>query len=459
MSLTLYNTLTGKKEEFKPLEAGKVRMYNCGPTVYNYVHIGNLLAYVFVDVLRRTLEWNGYKVMQVMNITDVGHLTSDADAGEDKMMRALKREGKPFTLQGMREIADIYTKAFKDNLRMLNIREPEYMPRASDHITEDIELVQELLKKGFAYNTADGIYFDTSKFPEYGKLGNINLEGQKAGARVETNPEKKNAIDFTLWKFAKPELPAFPSPFGPGFPGWHLECSAMSRKYIGQPFDIHTGGVDHIPTHHPNNIGQSEAAYGTVLARYWLHNEQLVVPAGKMAKSEGNAITLHTLRERGIHPLAYRYYVLQAHYRSPLNFSWSALESAQKSYFKLLLSLSPGLSHPLPSVSNSAIDSAIAADLDTPRILATVWELVKEKKYATVFDADRILGLDIKNQSRKLLEEMGAVPEEVKRLSLEREEAREREDFKKSDEIRVEIQKAGFEVMDTDSGPIVRKRM
>jgi len=286
MSVFLYNTLTGKKEEFKPLKTGEATVYTCGPTVYNYAHIGNLRAYVFADVLRRTLEYAGYKVKQVMNITDVGHLTSDADDGDDKMIKALKREGKPFTFEAMQEIARKYETAFKEDLRALNIEIPRDVPRASEHITEDIELARILLEKDVAYRTSDGIYFDISKYPEYGTRGGFKLGELKEGARVAVNAEKKNPRDFSLWKFSTTDLGWDFPPYGKGFPGWHIECSAMSRKYLGQPFDIHTGGIDHIPTHHQNEIAQSEAAYGLPLANYWMHNEHLNMGEAKMAKSD-----------------------------------------------------------------------------------------------------------------------------------------------------------------------------
>src|SRR3989338_5786890 len=259
--IKLFNTLTGHKEEFKPIKSGEVSMYNCGPTVYNYAHIGNLRAYVFVDVLRRTLEYNGYKVRQVMNITDVGHLTSDGDDGDDKMVKALKRDNLPLTLEAMRQVADKYSTAFKEDLKALNCKLPEEMPRASDHIKEDIELIKILETKGIAYKTSDGVYFDTAKFPSYGKLGNINLKGQLAGARVSVNSEKKNPADFTLWKFATGELGFDGIELGVGFPGWPIEYSPMARESLGQPFDIHTGGIDHIPVPHNNEIAQSEAEH------------------------------------------------------------------------------------------------------------------------------------------------------------------------------------------------------
>src|SRR3989338_1650148 len=249
MKIKLYNTLSGAKEEFKPIKAGIVGMYNCGPTVYNFAHIGNLRAYVFADILRRTLEWSGYEVRQVVNITDIGHLTSDADEGDDKMVKALKREGKPMTLQGLREIAEKYTESFTDDLKALNIELPHEMPKASDHISEDIALIEKLVEKGIAYTTSDGVYFDVSKFPSYGTRGGFALGEQREGARIAVNALKRAPRDFSLWKFSKGDI-GWESPWGRGFPGWHIECSAMSRKYLGQPFDIHTGGIDHIPTHH-----------------------------------------------------------------------------------------------------------------------------------------------------------------------------------------------------------------
>ncbi len=465
MSLQLFNALTGKKETFRPLEKDLVRMYNCGPTVYNYAHIGNLRAYVFADILRRTLEYNGYMVKQVMNITDVGHLTSDGDEGDDKMVKALKREGKPFTLVAMREIADFYTEAFKNDLTALNIKIPETLEHASDHIGEDIQLINKLEAKGFAYKTTDGMYFDTAKFPSYGKLGNINLRGQLAGARVAVNSEKKNPADFTLWKLSTNEL-GWDSPWGRGFPGWHIECSAMSSKYLGQPFDIHTGGIDHIPVHHNNEIAQSEAANGVPLANYWLHNEHLIIADGKMAKSGVNFITLQTLKEKGIHPLAFRYYLLQTHYRSPLNFSWNALQSAQTAYFRLLWHFTRLEVEPQFRVNHfsKVLKERINEDLNTPQVLSFIlgeFEILSNRSMGRtiILDCDKILGLDIGNQAKKLVEEMNAVPEEIKKIISAREETRKIKDFKTSDELRDQIQKAGFEVMDTDSGSIVRKKL
>lgn len=459
--LHLYNTLTGKKEDFAPLSPPSVGLYTCGPTVYNYAHIGNLRAYVFADTLRRTLEYSGYEVKHVMNITDIGHLTSDADDGDDKMVKALKREGLPMTLEGLKQVADKYTNLFIEDMKALNIESPHEMPRASEHIKEDIEIIQKLEAKGIAYKTSDGVYFDVSKFPSYGTRGGFKLGELREGARVAVNTEKKNPRDFSLWKFASGDFPAFQSPFGPGYPGWHIECSALSRKYLGQPFDIHTGGIDHIPTHHQNEIAQSEAAYDSPLAQRWMHSEFINIGEAKMAKSGGNFITLQTLKDRGIHPLAYRYFLLTAHYRSPVNFSFEALEAAQTAYCKLLMSFSvlevSSASSVIPA--EAGIQESLSDDLNTSAVIAGVWRLLKEKNYRSIVDADRILGLDIENQSKKLAEEMNAVPEDIKKLASTREDARRQKDFKKSDELRDQIQKEGFEVMDTDSGPLLRKKL
>ncbi len=449
MALQFYNTLTGKKEEFKPIKDGLVRMYTCGPTVYNYAHIGNLRSYVFADILRRTLEYTGYQVKQVVNITDVGHLTSDADEGDDKMVRGLKREELPLTHAGLKLLADKYTSAFVNDMKALNIEVPEEMPRASEHIKESIELIQKLEEKGVAYKTSDGIYFDTSKFLDYGTRGGFKLGELQEGARVEVNKEKKNPRDFSLWKLASGEF-GWESPWGRGFPGWHVECSAMSRKYLGQPFDIHTGGIDHIPVHHQNEIAQSEAAYGAPLANFWMHNEHLNMGSEKMAKSGDNFITLQTLKKRGIHPLALRYYFLQAHYRSPLQFSWEALEAAQVAYFRLLCMFSKSTGQ--TGAGGLPFEETVGDDLNTPKVLALL-------NPNLIFEADKILGLDIEHQSQKLQEEMSAIPEKIKTLAAARQTARRAKDFKKSDELRAEIQSAGFEVMDTDSGSIIRTKL
>lgn len=461
--MLLYNTLTDKKEEFKPLTPGEVKMYNCGPTVYNYAHIGNLRAYVFADVLRRTLEWNGYKVKQVMNITDIGHLTSDADDGEDKMTKGLKREGMPITLSAMKELGEKYTKAFLEDLKELNIKEPNGLPRASDNIPEDIEIIKLLLQKNFAYKTNDGIYFDTAKFKGYGKLGNINLTGQKEGARVAINSEKHNPADFTLWKFSTGEMGFDGQELGRGFPGWHIECSAMSRKYLGQPFDIHTGGIDHIPVHHNNEIAQSEAAFGAPLANYWMHNEHLNIAGGKMAKSGENFLTIRTIAEKGFNPLAYRYYLLGANYQTPMIFSWEAVEASQNALVRLSASLAK-----MPEGGKVITEyekkfgEAINDNLNTPDGLAGLWELLRDEKIsladklATVLKFDEVLGLNLSELISKKSQPIEISPN-IATLIKERESARLAKNWKKSDELRQEIKKLGFDVSDTETGSKLEK--
>ena len=325
MELMLYNTLSRAKEKFQPLVPGQAGMYVCGPTVYSYAHIGNFRAYVFADLLRRVLEYNGYKVNHVMNITDVGHLVSDADEGEDKMLASARRERTtPW------EVAEYYTENFMDSIKRLNIKLPTTICKATDHIREMIEFTQSLLDKGYAYRIeGDGIYFDVSSFPDYGKLSGNRLDELQAGARVEVNERKRHPADFALWKDAPPEhIMQWPSPWGQGYPGWHIECSAMAMKDLGAQIDIHTGGVDHIPIHHENEIAQSEARTGQPWVRYWLHVAFLQVDGGKMSKSLNNIYTLASLEERNIEPLAYRYLCLNAHYRTPLNFTWEGIGAA-----------------------------------------------------------------------------------------------------------------------------------
>jgi len=334
MDMHLYNTLTRSKELFRPLKEGEVFMYHCGPTVYNYAHLGNLRAYVFADILRRVFSFNNYAVKQVINITDVGHLTSDEDEGEDKLEAGARREGK-----SAQEIAEFYTGAFLEDMSALNIdTRATLFPKATEHIAEQIDLIKTLEKKGATYRTSDGVYFDTSACKQYGELAHLDIAGLKEGARVLKNPEKRNATDFALWKFSKPEekrQQEWESPWGLGFPGWHLECSAMSMKYLGPHFDIHTGGIDHIPVHHTNEIAQSETATGEKFVNYWMHAGFVNIEGAKMAKSEENFITLKTLTEKGFSPLAYRYWLLTADYKKTINFTWEALEGAETAFRKL----------------------------------------------------------------------------------------------------------------------------
>lgn len=463
--LKLHNTLSGQLEEFKPIKNGEARVYNCGPTVYNYAHVGNLRAYVFTDILRRTLEWNGYKVGQVMNITDIGHLTGDADDGEDKMVKALRRDNKPFTLEAMNEVGTFYMEAFLRDLADLNIKLPGKMPRASNHITEDIEIIKILEEKGVAYKISDGVYYDISKYSDYGKLGGVNKSKQEAGVRVEVNPEKRNPADFNLWKFSADQKLGFPSPWGVGFPGWHIECSAMSRKYLGQPFDIHTGGVDHIGTHHNNEIAQSEKAFGVPLANYWLHNEHLNISGSKMAKSGDNFVTLSTLKAQSVSPMAFRYYLLGANYRTPMVFSLDAIKASSVA-LNNATNILAGIDT-IGSTESTYIEKfteVINDDLNTPKALAVFWELLNdtgvrvENKKATAFKMDEVLGL---NLEMLVLDKEQAVviPDQVAELIRKRNEARLAKDWAKADSMRQDIEKLGFRVNDSENGENVVSRI
>jgi len=449
--MKLYNSLTHKLEEFSPIKKGKVGMYTCGPTVYNFAHIGNLRTYVFEDLLKRVLIYNGYKVKQTMNITDVGHLTSDADEGEDKMEKGAKREGKTAW-----EIATFYTNAFKKDLADLNILEPEIWCRATDHIKEQIKLIKKLEKKGFTYQTADGIYFDTSKLADYGKMVNLKNQDLRAGARVDVG-DKKNTTDFALWKFS-PKLEQrqmeWESPWGKGFPGWHIECSAMSVKYLGQPFDIHCGGIDHVSVHHTNEIAQSEAANGKPLANYWLHGEYLLMEKDKMAKSGENFLTLDKLKTKSISPLAYRYFLLQTHYRQQLTFSWIALQAAQNG-LKHFYETAKAIAKNDRAVDDRRLQEQflthINNDLDLPGALALIWETMKEKKInlSTLLKFDRIFGLKIEEETNK---PAAPVPAEAQKLLDLRQTARADKDWKKSDELRKKIEALGFTIKDEKGG-------
>jgi cysteinyl-tRNA synthetase len=453
--LNLYNTLTKKKEIFEPLKERHVGLYTCGPTVYNYAHIGNLRTYVFEDILKRVLKHNHYDINHVMNITDVGHLTDDADAGEDKMEAGAKREGKTAW-----DIAEFYSTAFKQDMEDLNLLEPNTWCKATDHIKEQIDLVQKLIDKSFTYETSDGIYFDTTKINDYGEIANLQNQELKEGARVEMG-EKKNPHDFALWKFSKEgetrqmEWEAFGKM---GFPGWHLECSAMSMKYLGEQFDIHCGGIDHVPIHHTNEIAQSEAITDKKpWVKYWLHGEFLVLGKDeKMAKSSENFITIQTLKDKGISPLAYRYFLLQTHYRKQLSFSWEALEAAQtglNNLKKLVKNIPENTA--IDPLIREQFDNAVNDDLNTPEALAIIWTGLKNKtiNLEMIIDFDKVLGLDLHNPEEKEIE----IPDEVQTLLDERAKAREEKNFAKSDELRDEISKLGYEVEDTDEGQRITK--
>ena len=457
MPLKFYNTLAREKEDFSPIDPKKVRLYTCGPTVYNYAHIGNLRAYVFADILCRVLRYNGLKVKQIMNITDMGHLTSDADSGEDKMTKGLLREGKELTLKNMRELAEFYTEKFKEDLKMLNIEMPDGMYFASDYIKEDIDLIKKLEEKKYTYQTSNGIYFDISKMPDYGILWGGKRNWNEKGARIVENSEKKSPEDFALWKF-NPKI-GFPSPWGQGFPGWHIECSAMSMKFLGEQFDIHTGGVDHISTHHTNEIAQSECATGKKpFVKFWMHSEFVDVGGAKMAKSEDNFFKLGKITEK-MDSLAYRFWLLMANYRTKVSFNWEALEGAEialKRLYKLYMELGDKVGKPEAKYQQK-FKEYLEDDLDTPRALSLLWDVFKDEKLsntnkkATILDFDKVFGLGFKNLKEEI------IPKEITKLAEEREEARKNKDFKKSDELRDKINSLGYEIEDTSEGPEISK--
>lgn len=459
--LKLYNTLTRKKEEFVPLKKGTVKMYSCGPTVYNYAHIGNMRAYIFMDTLRKVLKYNGYKVKHVMNITDVGHLVSDADEGEDKMAKTARIENR-----SVYEIAKEYTDAFMKDIKALNIDTPEHIAKATEHIREMEIYVNDIVKNGYAYETSKGVYFDTSKLPNYGKmLSNNNIDDLKAGARVEVDTEKRNPQDFALWiKAPKEHIMKWNSKWGLCYPGWHIECSAMSRKYLGDKFDIHTGGVDHIPIHHENEIAQSIGATGHNLANYWMHVEFLLIDGGKMSKSLGNVYTLNDLKAKGIDALSYRYFTYSSHYRNKLNFTWDAIKSAKNSLNKLrdMIALHKDVNKKIDKNIISKYEEqfldAINDDMNMPVAISIVWEIAKEKEksndfYELIKKFDSVLSLDLDKNDKEDIN----IPEDIKLILNERKEARENKNFAKSDELRDKLKELGYIVKDTKDGQIIEK--
>ncbi len=457
--IQFYNTLTRKKEEFVPINPKEVRIYTCGPTVYYYAHIGNLRAYLFMDTLRRVLKYNGYNLKHVMNITDVGHLVSDADEGEDKMIKASKREHKdPF------EIAEFYTDMFMKDLKALNIDKPEIIAKATEHIKVMEEYVKQIIKNGYTYETENTIYFDTSKLDKYGVLSNLNVEEQKAGARVDFDPNKKNISDFALWiKAPENHIMKWDSFFGKCYPGWHLECSAMGNKYLGEEFDIHTGGIDHIPVHHENEIAQGKGYCGKIPAHYWMHVEFLQINGGKMSKSLNNLYTLKDLKDRGYSPLEYRMFNFSSIYRKKINFTFEAMDSAKIA----LKRLKDGYQRHLngkDKVETEVIEkfkedflNAINDDLNMPQAMSVVWNAIKyEKKSKEIadmlLDFDRVLGLEIGK-----LEQEEELPKEILELVEKRKKAREEKDWKLSDNLRDEIIKLGYNIKDTKDGMEISK--
>lgn len=467
--LYLFNTLGREKQKFVPLKDGEVRMYTCGPTVYERASIGNMRSYVFADILIRTLRYFGHQVKVVQNITDVGHLINDSDDGADKMEESARRTGR-----SAMDIAEHFTRLYKQDLAKLNIIEPSIWSPATEHIKEQIDFIVTLEQKGFTYKTDDGIYFDTGKLSDYGKLALLDIEGLREGARIEINKKKKHATDFALWKFSPTNTHRqleWDSPWGVGFPGWHIECSAMSYKYLGFPFDIHTGGIDHVPIHHTNEIAQNEALAGRQTVNFWLHNEFLTVDGQKMSKSLGNIYSLDDLAEQKFSPIAYRYFLLTANYRQKQNFTFEALGAAQKALdhlVSILADKTPGVPG-TPGVSGSVLEkyqaqfeASITDDLNTPAALAVLWELVKSNEapediIGTALNFDSILGLGLTKLIEKETKDRNSIPSEVKQLVAEREEARTSKDWQKADELRKQISKLGYSVEDTETGPRIKK--
>jgi cysteinyl-tRNA synthetase len=477
--LRLYNTLTRKVEQFRPLHPPDVSLYACGLTVYNYAHIGNLRTYIFEDVLRRALEWTGlcgYNVTHVMNVTDVGHLTSDADSGDDKMAKGAAREGKT-----AEEIADFYWQHFRKDLRNLNIIEPDAWPKATETIREQIELVRRLEEKDFTYRIDDGIYFDSSKLGDYGKLARLDVEGLQAGARIDMVEGKRRPTDFALWKFTPPGVKRameWDSPWGRGFPGWHIECTAMAMMHFGDELDIHCGGIDHIPVHHTNEIAQAEAVTGKQWVRWWMHGAFLVMPSEKgqerMSKSGGDFITLDTLVEKGYDPLAYRYFCLNAHYRSPLAFSWEALDGAAHGYRRLKNRLQElreqggrgageqGSGGAILAGPMEAFKAAVREDLNMPKAMAVLWEVVRDdhvaaaEAVATAEEMDTVLGLELVPESarRRAVDMSVGV---IRPMIQDRHDARRRKDFDRADEIRRQLAEQGYVLEDTPRGTRLKK--
>ena len=463
----LTNTLSGKKEVFVPQQAGVVSMYTCGPTVYGPAHIGNLRSYVFSDTLARVLIGAGYHAQRVINITDFGHLVSDGDEGEDKMTKGLRHEGMELTLANMRIMAEKYAAGFLEDLAELDVDTAQItFPRASDYIPEQIALIKTLEQKSYAYRTRDGVYFDTARFPSYGGLGGINVNAQQEGTRVTKKTEKRSPADFVLWK---PDSKlGWESPWGLGFPGWHIECSAMSRSLLGQEIDIHTGGEDNRPVHHNNEIAQSEAASGRTFVHYWMHNAFLTAGGGeKASKSLGNIFYLSDVVEKGFHPLALRYFFLQAHYRTPLSFSWDAVAAASGALERLWrLAREIGDESKRVSTPSEARDLFLVAmrdDLGTPQALGALWDALRSEDYAPkekwglLEDADAHLGLSLLTPPATSELKVTDAPKEVQEMLAYREAARVSKDFALADRIRGDIERSGYRVNDGLEGPVLTR--
>ena len=460
MGLKIYNTLTRGKEEFKPLNGTDVKIYSCGPTVYSYAHIGNFRTYIFMDTLRRVLKYNGYKLKHAMNITDVGHLESDADEGEDKMLKAAKKENKnPY------EIAKFYTDAFFKDFDILNIDRPEIICKATDHIEEMLQFVKEIVENGYAYETSRGIYFDISKLDKYPVLSTRKIDEQIAGARIAVDDEKRNPEDFAIWiKAPENHIMKWESPWGLSYPGWHIECSAMSRKYLGDEFDIHTGGIDHIPTHHENEIAQSKGANGKIPAKYWMHCNYLQVDGGKMSKSLGNVYTVSTLIEKGINPLAFKLFCFSSHYRNNINFTFEGIEATNKAYVRLKDGYNKHkegkeyVSEDIINEFKTKFEEAINDDLNMPMAMGVVWDVIKypsksEKLSKLLEKFDEVLGLKINEIDKNSID----LPDKIKELIEQRKNARENKEWELSDKLRDKILELGYSVKDTKNGMEIEK--
>lgn len=454
------NTLSRQKEEFKPLEGNTVRMYSCGPTVYKEAHIGNLRSYIFMDSLRRVLKYNGYELKHVMNITDVGHLVSDGDEGEDKILKSAREENK-----SPMEIATTYMNMFLNDLQRLNVDMPEMICRATDYIPEMLEFVKGLVERGYGYETSTAIYFDVSKLDKYGVLSNVNLDDQKAGARVEVDHEKRNPYDFALWiKAPEEHIMKWDSPWGLCYPGWHIECSTMGKKHLGDQFDIHTGGVDLIPTHHENEIAQSKGLTGKDPVKYWMHCEFLMVDGGKMSKSLGNCYTIDQLIEKGYSPLDYKMLTFTSHYRNKLNFTWEALDAAHTSLIRLKQTIAKHkgvenkIDEKILEEYNKRFEDAINDDLNLPLAMGVLWDLVKLDKsndvYELAMNFDTVFGLKLNEEEE---EKQIEIPEEVKQLVEKRAQAKMDKNYELADSIRNEISSLGYAIEDTKDGVNIRK--
>ena len=460
MDIWFFNTLTRKKEIFTPIDKNEVKIYSCGPTVYKDATIGNMRTNIFQDVLRRVLKYNGYNIKHVMNITDVGHLVSDGDEGEDKMLKSAREENK-----SPMEIAEYYTKLFFNDLELLNIETPEIICKATDHINDMIEYVKKLIKNGYAYETSTAIYFDISKLDKYPILSNLNIENQKAGARVEVDTEKRNPYDFALFiKAPKNHIMKWDSPWGECYPGWHIECSTMSNKYLGEQFDIHTGGIDLIPTHHENEIAQSKGACNKIPAKIWMHGEYLLINGGKMSKSLGNVYLLKDIVSKGYDAIVYKLFSYSSHYRNKLNFTWEGIEGAAKSLERLKngytnhLKGNDEISKEIVLEFEDKFHQAINDDLNMPLAMGVVWDVVRYERKSPelarlLLKFDDVLGLKI-DEIKEKNEEFS---DDIKNLIEQRKIARINKDWKKSDELRDEISKLGYRVKDTADGMQVEK--